>query len=160
MGTERFPFDRLIRAVDELRDALRGESVFMQTGWSTYTPSYEHERFLSFRGFREKIHEARIVVSHAGVGTLLLCADSGKIPIMMARKQSFGEHVDDHQAMLVQRIVKEGIIIEARDAEAVRENILGYNALCESVVVKSLRKPALADDLKVLLDKISSGSTT
>ena len=41
VGTHEQPFNRLIKAVDELkRDGVITEDVVMQTGFSTYEPKY------------------------------------------------------------------------------------------------------------------------
>lgn len=155
VGTERFPFDRLIRAVDELQDVFRDEPVFMQIGSSSYTPSCPHERLLSYVDFRNKIREARIVISHAGAGTLLMCAELGKIPIMMARRRCFGEHVDDHQQMLVERMVERGLILLVDSPESLKEGILRYDGYCLARSDSRLTEPTLAHHLKELLDHIS-----
>lgn len=41
VGTHEQPFNRLVKAVDELkRDGVITEDVIMQTGFSTYEPKY------------------------------------------------------------------------------------------------------------------------
>lgn len=155
VGTERFPFDRLIRAVDALQDVLGDEPVFMQIGSSVYAPSCPHERLLSYEEFRKKIHEARIVVSHAGAGTLLMCATLGKVPIMMARKRCFGEHVDDHQQMLAERMAERGLILHVDSPESLQECIVRYDGHCLARSSSNLTEPTLAHHLKELLDHIS-----
>ena len=155
VGTERFPFDRLIRAADELKSELQGESVFMQIGPGTYAPSFPHERFIPFGEFYEKIREARIVISHAGAGTLLMCADLGKVPIMMARKQSLGEHVDDHQQMFANRMAQRGRILLIDKPEDLQKNVLHYDEFCKSISTgPHLAEPSLAQHLKEVLSKI------
>ncbi len=126
-GTERFPFDRLIQAVDVLQGSLNGEDVFMQTGSSSYQPSCPYEHFIPYHDFCEKILEARIVISHAGAGTLLMCEDLGKVPVMLARQGDLGEHVDDHQQMLARRMADQGRIILADRAEDIPELIHHYD---------------------------------
>lgn len=150
-GTERFPFDRLIRAVDELQESLNGEPVFMQTGSSTYRPSCPYVRFLSYHEFCEKIREARIVVSHAGAGTLLMCAELGKVPIMLARQSGLGEHVDNHQQMLAERMVDQGRIILAERAEDLRELIHRYDELSLAANNAHTKELTLVYYLKELL---------
>jgi UDP-N-acetylglucosamine transferase subunit ALG13 len=150
-GTERFPFDRLIRAVDELQDNLNGEPVFMQTGSSTYRPSCPHEPFLSYPEFCKKILEARIVISHAGAGTLLMCEELGKVPVMLARQGALGEHVDDHQQMLAERMADQGRIILAQRVEDLPELIQRYDEL--SLVANNVhtKESTLMNYLKELL---------
>ncbi len=153
---ERFPFDRLIRAVDGVRDELEGEPIFMQTGHAAYTPNCGHQAFLSFEEMREKIGEARIVVGHAGAGTLLMCSMLGKVPIMMARKGCFGEHVDDHQQMLAERMAKRGAILLANEPEDIGEYILGYAERLRARGNKGKSEAPLAHHLKELLREIAS----
>jgi UDP-N-acetylglucosamine transferase subunit ALG13 len=155
VGTERFPFDRLTRAVDEWRDLLQGEPVFMQTGHGTYRPSCPYQDFLSFGEFRDKIRQARIVISHAGAGTLLMCVSLGKVPVMMARKSRFGEHVDDHQQMLAERMEERGLILLASDPGDIRECLLHYDERLRSRDRSRSVEPRLAHHLKAVLDDMS-----
>ena len=55
VGTERFPFDRLLRAIDEgVRDHRIDKEVFAQTGCSLYKPrSFNHESVIRFDRFIE-----------------------------------------------------------------------------------------------------------
>jgi UDP-N-acetylglucosamine transferase subunit ALG13 len=43
---------------------------------------------------------ADVVVAHSGVGSALTALKSGHRPILVPRRQSFGEHVDDHQIQI------------------------------------------------------------
>ena len=158
VGTERFPFDRLIRAVDELQDALQGEPVFMQTGCSTYTPSCAHQSFLSYEETRCKTREARIVIGHAGAGTLLTCAELGKVPVMMARKRSLGEHVDDHQQMLAERMAERGSILLASNPEDIRTCVLRYDEQLKSRRRLCAAEPPLSRHLREMLSEISKSA--
>lgn len=154
VGTEKYPFDRLLKAVDGLRDQLKDEPVFMQTGSSAFTPSYPHESFISYKELREKIREARIVVAHAGAGTLLMCIELGKIPVMMPRKRSFREHVDDHQNMLATSMAEKGLIILAETPEQVQEKILNYDEYYERRKIIDTKAPSLVHHLKEVLNQL------
>lgn len=156
VGTERFPFDRLVRAVDALSDILKGEPVFIQTGTGTYVPSFPHAPYIPFDEVCDKIREARIVISHAGAGTLLMCANLGKVPIMMARKHSLGEHIDDHQQMFANRMVERGRILLIDKPEDLQENVLNYEELCRSLPKgPNLAEASLAQHLKEALKEIT-----
>ena len=158
VGTGRFPFDRLIRAVDELRDVLQGEPVFMQTGSSAYTPSCPHQSFLSYEETRSKARAARIVIGHAGAGTLLTCAELGKVPVMMARKRSLGENVDDHQQMLAERMAERGSILLAGNPEDIRTCVLHYDERLESRRSLCAAEPPLSRHLRELLSERSKSA--
>ena len=45
----------------------------------------------------EHVRRARVVVSHAGVGSVLTALANGKRPVVVPRLHRFGEAVDDHQ---------------------------------------------------------------
>ena len=120
VGTERFPFDRLVKGMDEAAERLKGEPVFMQLGEGGYLPKrcgWTH--FLSYVEFVEKIREARIIVSHAGAGSILTCKKLGKVPIVMPRLKEKGEHIDDHQVELARRMADLGHVLLAREAEEI-----------------------------------------
>ncbi len=106
VGMERFPFDRLIRTMDlAVGKGKVREPVFIQRGRSSYVPMYaKHTDFMEFSQIVQVLEKARVVVSHAGVGSFLLCLRMGKVPILVPRKASFGEHLDDHQIDFVREI--------------------------------------------------------
>ena len=160
VGTERFPFDRLVSAVDGLKDVFQGESIYMQIGSGTYIPSCPYERFITYGEFCNKIREARIVISHAGAGTLLMCSEYGKIPIMMPRKQCFAEHVDDHQRMLADRMVERGRIILADNSEDLKDRILQYDQLCLAGKNLYSEGSAMVQHLRILLKGIDRNIIT
>ncbi len=110
VGLEKFPFDRLFRAIDGAIEAgvVHGP-VFAQTGHSGYRPRrFDHTPFLSFDETRRRVQDADLVVCHAGVGTILLATGLGQTPIVFPRRAAFGEHVDDHQVDLAVRLQATG----------------------------------------------------
>ena len=50
------------------------------------------------------MHEADLIVAHAGVGSALNALDAGNVPVLLPRLHSRGEHVDDHQQMIARRL--------------------------------------------------------
>jgi len=129
VGTEQFPLDRLVRALDEA--CARGEigdSVFAQIGVSQYRPgSFDYTEFIGFDLMIEKMKSARVVVSHAGAGTTLLALSLGKIPIIFPRRLDNKEHVDDHQMEFSKRMEKARRLIVAYDEKDLVEKIKNYD---------------------------------
>jgi len=97
VGTQQ-PFDRLIKAVDAWA-AGNGEAAgFAQIGSSAYKPVHlEWAEYLPGDAFRSKLEAASLVVSHAGVGNLLLALQAGKPILMMPRRAKLNETRNDHQ---------------------------------------------------------------
>ena len=123
IGTEKYPFDRLIRSVDNLiHSGVIKEEVFFQIGPCHYLPKHgEWKRLLSFAEVKHYIEKCRVIISHAGVATILLSRLSGKKPIVMPRTKGLGEHVDDHQVEFAKRIAREGWVIPAYEEEELRQ---------------------------------------
>lgn len=116
VGTERFPFDRLIHAVDDLvRQGLLTD-VHCQIGASRYKPIHcSWKAFLSFEKLVWHIQESELVIAHGGAGVVALCLKFGKIPILVPRQKRFGEHVDDHQvefALHMERLQKAVAVLD------------------------------------------------
>ena len=111
LGTEKFPFNRLVKEVDILTgNNTIGDSVFMQIGSCTYEPIHcRWERFLSFGDMCKKIEEADLIITHAGAGTTLLCLQYGKKPILMPRQKEFKEHVDNHQVVFAEKMQEKNL---------------------------------------------------
>lgn len=117
MGMEVHPFDRLARAVDELaRAGDLGEDFFVQLGTCSYEPRHARfERFLSFGDVCEQVQRASVTITHAGAGSTLLCIEQGKCPVMVPRRSSYGEHVDEHQLPFAAKLEADGSAIVVRE---------------------------------------------
>jgi UDP-N-acetylglucosamine transferase subunit ALG13 len=97
VGTQ-LPFDRLTRALDEWAAEHDGVEVFAQIGPSEYRPTHlRYEGFLSPSKTNELMRSAELIVSHAGMGTILSAMQLQKPILIMPRKANLGEHRNDHQ---------------------------------------------------------------
>ncbi len=76
VGTNEARFDRLLRAVAELPI---DEQLLVQHGHSSpiAAPHAELIDFLPFEGMIETIRRARVVVTHAGVGSVMVSLANG-----------------------------------------------------------------------------------
>ena len=129
VGTDHHPFDRLIRAVDEIK--LKGwlqDEVQIQSGPSLVKSEVcRIQDFFSFEELMEKIEKARIVITHGGPGSIMPVLYRQKIPIVMARKKRFGEAVDDHQKAFVKKLEEAQLILCVKDIIDLEEKIRNYN---------------------------------
>lgn len=124
----QLPFDRMVRLVDGLAPGL-DEPVFAQIGASDLVPSHiEAVKFLGPQEFHQKFAQARLVVGHAGIGTILTAIELRKPVALMPRRASFGEHRNDHQLATVEQLSHiPGVYIfedEASLTELVKRNDL------------------------------------
>ncbi len=63
------------------------------------------------RELTQAMREADLVISHAGVGTALAALEVGKCPLLVPRRSSFGEAVDDHQTQIASKLSKRGLSV-------------------------------------------------
>ena len=66
--------------------------------------------FLDFDELAERMREARVVVCHAGVGSIMLARKCGHRPVVVPRRVHLGEAVDDHQLHMGRRLHAAGIV--------------------------------------------------
>lgn len=94
---KQLPFDRLVGAVDALATHL-AEPVIAQVGQSAVQPqNIESHAVLPAREFEELAARAKLIVSHAGIGSVLLARRLQKPIVLMPRRADMGEHRNDHQ---------------------------------------------------------------
>jgi UDP-N-acetylglucosamine transferase subunit ALG13 len=122
VGTEKFPFNRLMGWIEVLqRLDLIGEEVVVQYGSCTVLPSGSKVyRVLRESEFHGLIASARIVIAHCGEGTVLLLDTLSTPYILVPRAQRFHEHVDDHQVELARALERFGVPIAWGPADLVR----------------------------------------
>lgn len=95
-GTQE-PFDRLLKAVDEVAPAL-GTRIVAQVSRSNYVAKHlETFAFASPGEFKKYFKEADLVISHAGMGTIISALEVEKPILIMPRLMRYREHRNDHQ---------------------------------------------------------------
>jgi UDP-N-acetylglucosamine transferase subunit ALG13 len=119
VGTQ-LPFDRLIQAVDAMLDARPGTALF-QIGNGSYEPrNGRWQRVLAPAEFKAAMTEADVVVSHAGIGTILSSRKYGLPAVLMPRLKTLGEHRNDHQTATAHSLSHlSGIYVAWNEAELV-----------------------------------------
>jgi len=115
IGTSE-PFDRLIAALPQ--DG--SEELVVQCGESSMRPAgAEVHAYLTYDALVALVSRARVVVCHAGVGTILTALANGRRPIVVPRLARHGEAVDDHQVALARRLADAGLVVLAQDPSLV-----------------------------------------
>lgn len=125
LGTQDFPFDRLLKEIDRLiEENVITERVYAQIGYSSYSPKhFETVQFLPFEGFEEKLDASSTVITHAGTGTIVTALKKGKKVIAVSRLKKYGEHVDDHQTEIVNLFSEQKFILGVLEVELLEQAI-------------------------------------
>lgn len=96
VGTQ-LPFDRLIKLMDDIAPDL-DEEVIAQIGLGTFEPQHmTWHRIIEPVTFEKYVDQARFIVSHAGIGSLLTAERHNKPIILFPRTSYLGEHRNEHQ---------------------------------------------------------------
>jgi UDP-N-acetylglucosamine transferase subunit ALG13 len=151
LGTQAFPFDRLLEGLD----SVSGEELVIQGGTSTFRPkTASWFDFLELPQLVEYVRKARVVVSHAGVGSVMTVVAEGKRPVVVPRVQRHGEAVDDHQVPFARRAASAGLVTLVEDAAALAA------ALGETPAPPHVMQGAgtLVDDLRSYLRELAGYS--
>jgi len=124
VGTQ-FPFDRLVKAVDELvgRNGF-DEEIYAQIGDSSYQPrNFKAIPLLEKKVFDKRISEASCIVSHAGMGIMTMALDNEKPLLVMPRLRRYREVVNDHQVAIAKKFEQLGYVLAAYSVEELPEKI-------------------------------------
>lgn len=111
-------FDRLIEAMDAIAPQL-DTPVIAQTGKGTYQPQNMEARVaISPREFEALVAQSRLIVSHAGIGTVLTAARYSKPVVLFPRRAGLGEHRNDHQLATIANLAgRPGILIAENEVD-------------------------------------------
>jgi UDP-N-acetylglucosamine transferase subunit ALG13 len=97
IGTHE-PFDRLVQAMDRIAASLFNVSVVAQIPSSCYNvKNMKTLSFISPLEFDKLLNDASLIVSHAGMGTIISALQKGKPIVVMPRTAALGETRNDHQ---------------------------------------------------------------
>ena len=146
LGTQDKPFNRIIDYILKLKEEIKElediEIVFQigQTKLSEEekskieklnekTRNKEKKNITVFNmlkpeDMKKYIINANIVVTHAGVGTIMECIEHNKDIIVLPRKEENGEHVNNHQEEIAFEMEKNGLLYKVDTYEKMEEIVI------------------------------------
>jgi UDP-N-acetylglucosamine transferase subunit ALG13 len=94
----QMPFDRLVRTVDQWAKDNNRNDVFAQIGQSEYRPlNMQWTNLLDPEEFKRKYEAAKVIIAHAGTGSIITALQLGKPILVMPRRANLRETRNDHQ---------------------------------------------------------------
>lgn len=114
LGTQDKQFTRLLKAVDDaINNGYIKEEVVAQAGFTKYNsdnikifdliPKEEYENIIKM---------ADLIITHAGVGSILTGLKHGKKVIAAARLKEYKEHTNNHQVEILNEFYNAGYILK------------------------------------------------
>ena len=141
-----FPFDRLTKEIDKLGN--KNLDVFAQIGDSKYVPkNVKFVNFMDHTGFALNAKKQDVIISHAGIGSIIELMGLNKRIILFPRLKKYGEAIDDHQLEICKAFNKKyGIEYTTNEKELVK-------IIKRKKSVKKTKKDlTLVNEIKTLLE--------
>jgi UDP-N-acetylglucosamine transferase subunit ALG13 len=147
VGTQ-LPFNRLISAVDDLAIEI-DEEIFGQIGDTHIQPkNFPSSPSLSPVEFDKKFQSAKIVISHAGIGTILTAKKYRRPIILFPRRSEFGEHRNDHQIDTCKQVIGTPGIYVAQDVDRLSFYMKQRDGLSIPDMGESLHRNQLINNIR------------
>lgn len=130
--------------MDEIAGKI-DEKVVMQIGYTKYKPvNSQYFDFAEYSKIQKFNRDARIVVSHAGVGSILTALEQKKHLIIIPRLKKYGESIDDHQLEIAKELSVNSNVNVIYDvdnlSDLLKENFFFAEESNRNELVHSLRK--------------------
>lgn len=125
LGTQKFPFGRLITALNELvdRGVYKEDEIVMQSSLYPVEPRFNHVGLISYDEFNDYLHKAEVVITHSGVNSIISCMQLKKPLIIVPRLYKYGEHVDNHQVEIAKLMEQKYDVLVLEDMSELEKKI-------------------------------------
>lgn len=147
VGTD-LPFDRMVKIVDAWARERERCDVFAQIGEGGWKPEYiRYSEFLQPDDFKNYFKLASVVISHAGMGTILSALLHGKPILVMPKLAKLGEHRNEHQTATAIRMKEFGNVNVAFDELELRMWLDNLDQLAPSRQIDSFASQQLVEGI-------------
>ena len=146
----QMPFDRMITIVDRWAGSHSSEDCFAQIGDSSYQPrNMMFERDLSPLDYEEKVKSSRLIVAHAGMGSILTAMRMRKPILIFPRRAELQETRNNHQVATIRHFgALDGVYI-AED----EDDLLAQFSSLQDIVCPDGISPYASDQLIQTIDE-------
>lgn len=157
VGTDQ-PFDRMMKVVDSWAAERNRSDVFAQIGEGGWEPSsILFSTFLTPAEYKMRFAQARVIIAHAGMGTILSALKHGKPILVMPKLASLGEHRNEHQLATARHMISLGKVTVAFDETELREKLDRLDTIVPREKIHPVATGPLIDSIRALIfDKSSS----
>lgn len=125
VGTQMFPFGRLINALNELVDKglYKPEEIVMQATVYPVIPKFTHYTVIPMEDFNHLLDTAEVIITHSGENTIIATMERHRPFLIVPRLKENGEHVDDHQLEIASIMEEKYDAIVVKDISKLPEAI-------------------------------------
>lgn len=157
VGTQ-LPFDRLVTAVDAWAQDKPEAEIFAQIGPSRLKPNAIRAfDFMRHDEFRKLQSDCSLMISHAGMGSIITALELGKPIIVFPRDHRLGEHRNGHQLATVSQFRGTPGVYVADDLVQLHQLLDRREQLAASVSTRSHACPEILDHLRSFVSRTFRG---
>lgn len=125
IGTQA-PFNRLVKAMDEIAAELTQEIIVQAFGVDFEPQNLKIIGSLPTDEFNALVSRSKLIVSHAGMGNIISALQFCKPIIIIPRLADLGEHRNDHQMATAKKMESLGYVTAVYEIGELKEKILGH----------------------------------
>jgi len=123
IGNAKQSFTRFFEMINSVENKFL-LPVTIQYGHTKYeNPNVDTIDFIDMERFSEHISQAKLIILHAGAGSVIHAISAGKKPIIIPRESQYGEHVDDHQLEFSEKLADLGKVQFDRNVKQLNEDV-------------------------------------
>lgn len=121
LGTQDKEFRRLLDIVEDAIDRkVIKDEVIVQAGHTKYeSKNMKIFDFSDREEFGKLINECDLLITHAGVGSIITGLNNNKKVIVVPRLAKYNEHLNDHQLQITNNFVKKGYILALQEEDKI-----------------------------------------
>ncbi|MCR4303439.1 MAG: hypothetical protein NUV63_04310 [Gallionella sp.] len=149
----QMPFDRLVKTVDQWALEHGRDDVFAQIGQTDYRPlNIQWVPFLSTEEFKLRYEAAKVIVAHAGTGSIITALQLGKPILIMPRRADLRETRNDHQIATSEQFRRFDSVAVALDESELINQLKGIDNLHGYQTIEPYASHELIDAIREFID--------
>ena len=119
VGNGEKSFLRLFINLERFFD-LMPQPIIAQCGSTEFkSPKVKSFKFIELSKFKENISKSKLIICHAGMGTMLQSIQANKFPVCIPRMAKYDEIINDHQVDIAKALGGQNKIIYAEKLEMI-----------------------------------------
>lgn len=129
LGTQNNQFKRLLQEIEKCIDnGIINQRVVVQAGFTKFSSDKMNIFDLKPKEVIDNlVDEAEFIITHGGVGSIIMALKKNKKVIAVPRLSEFREHVNNHQRQIVEIFNEKGYILGVQNMEDLSEAIKQIN---------------------------------
>jgi UDP-N-acetylglucosamine transferase subunit ALG13 len=154
LGTFRIEFPRPLIEIEKLcEEGKISEEIIVQNGHTKYNSHFfTMVPFMDADKLSELYDRARIIITHAGTGSILNGVKRGKTVIAIPRLKKYSEHMDDHQLEIAAVFAEKGYVLPWYEGDSLYSIIQRANDFVPEKYVS--KKQVVIEYLKNYIDHL------